>query len=74
MTDDWKSGDKFETKYAGRTYLWDFGKTRSGVWIASCDALPGTVQEDSLPELREAADEVTRLMIEDEKDDAAAKL
>lgn len=50
-------------------YLFDFGCTGVGTWLATNDDLKITVEGDSLTECREAAHEAVQLIHEDMDED-----
>lgn len=67
--EDWKSRDKFEVRDRDKVYLFDFGCTGVGTWLATNDDLKITVEGDSLTECREAAHEAVQLIHEDMDED-----
>jgi predicted RNase H-like HicB family nuclease len=59
----------FEDKLAIAGWLFEFGRTGSGTFIAKTDELNITVEADSLSELKDAAREAIQLLDEDLHED-----
>lgn len=69
MSEAWRSGDKFEVRVEDKPYLFDFGVTKSGVFIAVHDGLKITLEGANLAECREVACEAIELILEDMRDE-----